>query len=99
MIHGQACLSWPLWLFIGLARFIEDAHILRCSLKWPNDILYDNRKLAGILLEASAEGVVVGCGINLANAPVLDIQIFRLSRLTSWSPLSQLTPKPLLVRS
>ena len=54
-----------------LLGFIEDAHILRCSLEWPNDILYDNRKLAGILLEASTEGVVVGCGINLANAPVL----------------------------
>ena len=58
-------------VYKALLGFIEDAHILRCSLKWPNDILYDNRKLAGILLEASTEGVVVGCGINLANAPVL----------------------------
>ena len=58
-------------VYKALLGFIEDAHILRCSLKWPNDILYENRKLAGILLEASTEGVVVGCGINLANAPVL----------------------------
>ena len=58
-------------VYKALLGFIEDEHILRCSLKWPNDILYDNRKLAGILLEASTEGVVVGCGINLAKAPVL----------------------------
>ena len=58
-------------VYKALLTVIEEAQILRCSLKCPNDILYDNRKLAGILLEASAEGVVVGCGINLANAPVL----------------------------
>ena len=58
-------------VYKALLGFIEGSHILRCSLKWPNDILYENRKLAGILLEASTEGVVVGCGINLANAPVL----------------------------
>ena len=40
----------------------------RFSLKWPNDILFNGRKLAGILCEASslgAEGrVVVGIGLN-----------------------------------
>ena len=58
-------------VFKTLLGFIEDAHVPACSLKWPNDILYDKRKLAGILLEASTEGVVVGCGINLANAPMI----------------------------
>ena len=38
-------------VYKAVLEFIEDAHILRFSLKWPNDILYDNRKLAGILLE------------------------------------------------
>lgn len=37
-------------------------------LKWPNDVLFDGRKLAGILCEASANGamgrVVVGIGLN-----------------------------------
>ncbi|NOY87428.1 MAG: biotin--[acetyl-CoA-carboxylase] ligase [Deltaproteobacteria bacterium] len=40
------------------------------KLKWPNDILFDGRKLAGVLLEAKTQGenveyVVVGIGINL----------------------------------
>lgn len=43
--------------------------------KWPNDVLVDGRKLAGILLESeSGEGevpkvVIVGVGINLASSP------------------------------
>ncbi len=41
----------------------------RLSLKWPNDLLLDGKKLAGILLESSAEGVVVGFGMNLTHHP------------------------------
>ena len=70
--------KWPGLSFMAslavlkaLLGFIENAYIPKCSLKWPNDILYENRKLAGILLEASAEGVIVGCGVNLANAPMI----------------------------
>lgn len=40
-------------------------------LKWPNDLLLDGAKLAGILLERAADAVVVGIGVNLAHAPDL----------------------------
>ncbi|HVF73721.1 MAG TPA: biotin--[acetyl-CoA-carboxylase] ligase [Acidimicrobiales bacterium] len=39
------------------------------SLKWPNDLLVDDRKLAGVLAEADLPAVVVGIGINLTWAP------------------------------
>lgn len=39
------------------------------SLKWPNDLLLDNAKLAGILLERAGNTVIVGVGVNLAYAP------------------------------
>lgn len=43
------------------------------TLKWPNDVLADGRKLSGILLEAEAIGrrlaVVVGIGTNVVAAP------------------------------
>src|SRR5690606_27296932 len=38
-------------------------------LKWPNDLLWEGRKVAGMLLEATADHVFVGVGINLAHAP------------------------------
>jgi BirA family biotin operon repressor/biotin-[acetyl-CoA-carboxylase] ligase len=38
-------------------------------LKWPNDLLLDSAKLAGILIERSGNRVVVGIGVNLAGAP------------------------------
>jgi BirA family transcriptional regulator, biotin operon repressor / biotin---[acetyl-CoA-carboxylase] ligase len=34
------------------------------SLKWPNDLLIGNRKLAGVLTEVEGDAVVVGIGIN-----------------------------------
>lgn len=43
-------------------------------LKWPNDILLDGRKVAGILLESDLRGdgvdsLVVGLGVNILSAP------------------------------
>ncbi len=40
-------------------------------LKWPNDLLLNGGKLAGILLERSGGRVVVGFGVNIATAPAL----------------------------
>ena len=39
------------------------------SLKWPNDLMLADAKLAGILLERSGDRVVAGFGVNLAAAP------------------------------
>jgi BirA family biotin operon repressor/biotin-[acetyl-CoA-carboxylase] ligase len=51
-----------------------DAPGHRIALKWPNDLLADGSKLAGILLEASKRpdgrhAVVIGFGVNIVNAP------------------------------
>ena len=40
-------------------------------LKWPNDVMLGDAKLAGILLERSGDRVVVGFGVNLAAAPAI----------------------------
>ncbi|HEX3506085.1 MAG TPA: biotin--[acetyl-CoA-carboxylase] ligase [Xanthobacteraceae bacterium] len=43
------------------------------ALKWPNDVLYANRKLAGILIESEMSGgklaVAVGIGVNCVRHP------------------------------
>ena len=39
-------------------------------LKWPNDVLLDGRKVAGILLENMGEKIIVGIGVNLVSNPI-----------------------------
>ncbi|HYI49155.1 MAG TPA: biotin--[acetyl-CoA-carboxylase] ligase [Allosphingosinicella sp.] len=44
-------------------------HEPRAQIKWPNDLLVDGAKLAGILLERQGDAVVIGFGVNLARHP------------------------------
>jgi BirA family biotin operon repressor/biotin-[acetyl-CoA-carboxylase] ligase len=60
---------------VALAEAVERVTGLSPAIKWPNDLLVDRRKLAGILAEGvarpSAEGlhaVVLGYGINVLSA-------------------------------
>ncbi|MGD0191990.1 MAG: biotin--[acetyl-CoA-carboxylase] ligase [Rhizomicrobium sp.] len=53
----------------------RQAHSSDVRVKWPNDVLADDRKIAGILLESAGSGgerldwLAVGIGINLAHFP------------------------------
>ncbi len=82
---GAICLSLS-WTFqqapedlsaLGLAigvcvlRALNEFDLPGVALKWPNDILFDGRKLGGILIDLRAEGagpacVVIGIGLNVA---------------------------------
>ncbi len=42
------------------------------TIKWPNDILVDNKKIAGILIEYSGRFVVIGIGINVNTNPTVE---------------------------
>jgi BirA family biotin operon repressor/biotin-[acetyl-CoA-carboxylase] ligase len=58
----------------ALSAVVEPALADRFRLKWPNDVLADGQKMAGILLEAvplgtGQSGVVVGIGVNVVAAP------------------------------
>ncbi len=41
----------------------------RVVLKWPNDLLIDRNKFAGILVEGEGAGVVIGIGVNCVHHP------------------------------
>jgi BirA family biotin operon repressor/biotin-[acetyl-CoA-carboxylase] ligase len=65
----------------------------RAALKWPNDVVIDDRKLAGVLAEADGAGaVVVGMGCNVqpgALPPELDdiataVSVDRAELLVGW---------------
>jgi BirA family transcriptional regulator, biotin operon repressor / biotin---[acetyl-CoA-carboxylase] ligase len=54
---------------LAAARACEAAAGVAPEIKWPNDLLVGDRKLAGILAETERDAVVVGMGINVASAP------------------------------
>ncbi len=58
----------------AIQKFLPENVSLLC--KWPNDILVNGHKAAGILLESAGgnvgratEWIVVGCGVNIASHP------------------------------
>ena len=60
------------------------------KLKWPNDIIYDGRKLCGILVEGKTIGdetkVIIGIGINLKDADKFDkLSIASLDEISNYS--------------
>jgi len=56
-----------LTLALGLAAHtaIFEATGLVCDLRWPNDLMLADRKVAGILVQASGRNAVAGIGINV----------------------------------
>jgi BirA family biotin operon repressor/biotin-[acetyl-CoA-carboxylase] ligase len=87
---GAICLSMS-WTFrevpqdlgaLGLAVGVCTLRAMRThgvdslTLKWPNDLLLDERKLGGVLIDLRAESagaacVIIGIGLNLALGPAL----------------------------
>lgn len=79
--QGAGFLS-GLSLAVGVAvvRVLRAAGLRDAMLKWPNDVLCQNRKLGGILIEMQGDltgpcAVVIGVGLNLKLKPALLEQI------------------------
>ncbi|HUJ66947.1 MAG TPA: biotin--[acetyl-CoA-carboxylase] ligase [Acidimicrobiales bacterium] len=47
----------------------RDVAGVAADIKWPNDLLVDDRKLAGILAEVAGTAIVVGMGLNVHGGP------------------------------
>jgi BirA family biotin operon repressor/biotin-[acetyl-CoA-carboxylase] ligase len=56
----------PLLTGVAVASALRGAAGVDAGLKWPNDVLVDGAKLAGILAEQSRDAVVIGVGLNVA---------------------------------
>lgn len=59
---------------LSLAAALEEVGVPKVHLKWPNDILIEDAKCCGILIEtvemaSGGRGVLVGTGINLLFSP------------------------------
>jgi BirA family biotin operon repressor/biotin-[acetyl-CoA-carboxylase] ligase len=50
---------------LATALTVEDALGLASQIKWPNDVMVDRKKVAGVLAEAHDGAVVLGVGLNV----------------------------------
>jgi BirA family biotin operon repressor/biotin-[acetyl-CoA-carboxylase] ligase len=86
--QGAAAISGlSLAVGAGLGRALRELGANNIALKWPNDVLYQHRKLAGILIELQGEmlgpsAAVIGVGLN--------VRLPREARETIGQPVSDL---------
>jgi BirA family biotin operon repressor/biotin-[acetyl-CoA-carboxylase] ligase len=69
---GQISFVAAVALSAAIAEYLDEKHTK--TLKWPNDILIDGKKCAGILLESDLKGdkvesLALGMGVNIMAAP------------------------------
>lgn len=82
--------SLSLLVGVSVCESLQQQGLQKHGLKWPNDILYQGRKLAGILIETRDQlhTVVIGLGLNV-NPVAPD----SANHKTSWGSLQQFMPK------
>jgi BirA family biotin operon repressor/biotin-[acetyl-CoA-carboxylase] ligase len=59
----------PLLAGVAVAAAVTGVTGVETGLKWPNDLLAADAKLAGILAEAAGDAIVVGIGLNVSTEP------------------------------
>jgi BirA family biotin operon repressor/biotin-[acetyl-CoA-carboxylase] ligase len=93
----------PLAAGLAVSKVLQELGIHQARLRWPNDVLVADRKLAGLLIDQFVPGLaVVGIGLNVSNQPeacepALKNQTTRLADLLPHSPPPELTALALLV--
>ncbi len=50
---------------LAICKTIENTHNIKIQIRWPNDLLFKNKKLGGILIEKIKDFSIIGIGINL----------------------------------
>jgi BirA family biotin operon repressor/biotin-[acetyl-CoA-carboxylase] ligase len=97
---------WGLIAAVALADTVA-AHLPdpdALQLKWPNDLLFGGAKLSGILAESALhpdgrlDWLVLGFGVNLAAAPVLDRPTVSLAAAAGSAPAPEAFAAALLER-
>ena len=65
-IAPDAAATLPLAVGLAVVRAVSGCCVgAKVELKWPNDVLVDGRKLAGILCERHGDAVIAGIGVNV----------------------------------
>jgi len=90
--EGRARRTLPIAVGLAVCDTLRALGVKPLRMRWPNDLLVNDRKLAGLLIDQFAPGLaVVGIGINVLNQPeaadpTLKNQTTRLAELVSMPP-------------
>ena len=102
----QALLGLPLVIGVALAQALSSLEV-KVQLKWPNDVLKEGKKLAGVLIETvnhpqpmyphhQQTWAVIGIGLNLLMPEELETKIDRPVAEAAW--LAQMDRNQLLAK-
>jgi BirA family biotin operon repressor/biotin-[acetyl-CoA-carboxylase] ligase len=79
---------------LALCETVHELAGLAATVRWPNDLMYGDKKLAGILCEARRSAVAVGLGLNVNQAAfpaeLTEAGSLRLATGREWDPLTLL---------
>jgi BirA family biotin operon repressor/biotin-[acetyl-CoA-carboxylase] ligase len=79
----------------ALRTHLSPGPLARLTMKWPNDLLWDQAKLAGILIESTRSGtaqaadhhlIIIGMGLNLEDGRALSQSLDR--RIADWTEIA-----------
>jgi BirA family biotin operon repressor/biotin-[acetyl-CoA-carboxylase] ligase len=79
---------------VAVLRALEGMGVTKLGLKWPNDVMWDGRKLGGLLIDVQGEvagpsRVVLGLGLNVRQGPRAADAIDQ-----PWAQLDDITDEP-----
>jgi len=57
------------WAAVAVCEAVESVCGIRPGIKWPNDLLLQDRKLCGILTERVGNTAIIGIGLNISQTP------------------------------
>ena len=89
---------------LGLAQALRDLGLARASVKWPNDILVDGAKLAGVLIELTGDmlgpnAAIIGVGINVLGVASQGFELGQaVTDLSEHLPVGRLDRNDLLLK-
>jgi BirA family biotin operon repressor/biotin-[acetyl-CoA-carboxylase] ligase len=63
VLDAGPCLTMALGL--AVQRAVDDEAQVSTDLRWPNDVLLNEKKLAGILVQSSGDALIAGIGLNV----------------------------------
>ena len=72
----------PIVIGLGISNYLKKHHQVKSTIKWPNDILVEGRKIAGIIIESRNNFFSIGIGVNINQVEFPDLPIHSATSLS-----------------